>query len=290
MKFIFLSAFVFIVTAISSNAIGQEMFQIPFTEATTATTSKKEREGITKVKKATVVLTYDDALHVHLDHALPLLDSLGLKATFYVSGYTNALQTRLQQWRAAAQNGHELGNHTLFHPCTGGMPGREFVKKEYDLSTYSISRIEDEIKMTNTLLQALDRKTKRTFAYPCNDTKIGTEYYLKNLEPQFTGARAVYTETPELKNAQLYNLGSYLVNGQTGEELIAMVKKAVEKEGLLVFLFHGVGGEHSLNVSLDAHRQLLRYLKQHQDEIWIAPMTEVAEQIKALQSGAVQKK
>lgn len=77
--------------------------------------------------KATIVRAYEDALHVHFYHAMPLLDSHGLKATLYVSGYTPALQTRLQQWRAAAMIGPEIGNHTLFHPCTCRKPGREFV-------------------------------------------------------------------------------------------------------------------------------------------------------------------
>src|SRR5690242_322834 len=70
-------------------------------------------------KRCAVVLTYDDALNVDLDNAIPVLDSLGLKATFYLSGYSGTLNTRLNDWRAIAANGHELGNHTLFHPCIG---------------------------------------------------------------------------------------------------------------------------------------------------------------------------
>jgi len=66
--------------------------------------------------------------------------------------------------------------------------------------------------------------------------------------------------------------------------LIALVKQAMEKNALLVFLFHGVGGEHSLNVSLEAHSQLLRFLKQNQKQIWIAPMIDVAAYIKKHQS------
>ena len=68
-------------------------------------------------KRCAVVLTYDDALDVDLDNAIPALDSLGLKATFYLSGYSGTLNTRLKEWRAVAAEGHELGNHTLFHPC-----------------------------------------------------------------------------------------------------------------------------------------------------------------------------
>ena len=48
----------------------------------------------------------------------------------------------------------------------------------------------------------------------------------------------------------------------------------------LDFLFHGVGGGHSLNVSLAAHSKLLHFLKQNEKDIWIAPMIEVADYIK----------
>src|SRR5258708_30408370 len=121
-------------------------------------------------KKCAVVLTYDDALNVDLDNAIPVFDSLNLKATFYLSGYSGVLNNWLNEWRAIAKKGHELGNHTLFHPCTGKRTGREFVTADYDLNNYSIRRMVDEIKMTNTLLNAIDRKTKTTFAYPCGDT------------------------------------------------------------------------------------------------------------------------
>jgi len=52
-----------------------------------------------------------------------------------------------------------------------------------------------------------------------------------------------------------------------------------------VFLFHGVGGQHSLNVSLQAHRQLLHYLQQKQKNVWVAPMIDVAEYIKSYRQG-----
>jgi peptidoglycan/xylan/chitin deacetylase (PgdA/CDA1 family) len=89
--------------------------------------SSAQDKGLWNNKKCTVVLTYDDALNVHLDNAIPLLDSLGLKATFYLSGYSGVLNNRITDWRAIAKEGHELANHTLYHPCTGKRPGREFV-------------------------------------------------------------------------------------------------------------------------------------------------------------------
>lgn len=74
-----------------------------------------------KGKKCAVVLTYDDGLDVHLTNAIPALDSLGLKATFYIANYNGKLQSQIPRWRAAATKGHELANHTIFHPCEGGV-------------------------------------------------------------------------------------------------------------------------------------------------------------------------
>jgi hypothetical protein len=51
------------------------------------------------------------------------------------------------------------------------------------------------------------------------------------------------------------------------------------KHALVVFLFHGVGGEHSLNVSSLDHQRLLQFLKQHEAEIWIAPMLAVCDEV-----------
>ncbi|GAB3498969.1 polysaccharide deacetylase family protein [Spirosoma knui] len=230
-------------------------------------------------KKCAVALTYDDGLQVHLDKVIPVLDSAGLKGTFYLSGNFPGVKARLNDWKVAASHGHELGNHTLFHPCTGQRPGREFVTPTYDLSTYTLQRITDEIRMTNTLLQALDGKTQRTFAYPCGDTKIGEVDYFDSVKKEFVAARGVRSEMHKVTEIDLANVDSYAISGQSGEEMIALVKRAMETNSVLVFLFHGVGGEHSLNVTLPEHNKLIRFLKQHEKEIWIAPFIDVAQSV-----------
>jgi peptidoglycan/xylan/chitin deacetylase (PgdA/CDA1 family) len=239
-----------------------------------------QNNGLWNGKSCAVVLTYDDGLNVHLTNVVPALDSVGLKGTFYVSDYFGGLQAQIPKWRAAAARGHELGNHTVYHPCTGSLPGREFVKADYDLNNYSLQRITDEIKTMNTILKAIDGKTKRTFAFPCGDTKIRDTAYLDGLHTAFVAARGVKSEMLAADKIDAYNIGCYMINGQTGEQLIELVKKAQASHTLVVFLFHGVGGEHALNVSLPAHTQLLRYLKNNQKNIWVAPMLDVAEYIK----------
>ena len=91
--------------------------------------------------KAAVSLAYDDALNSQLDNALPALNTYGLKATFYLQLSSPVIEARLPEWRAAAANGHELGNHTLFHQCSASKPGREWVLPHQDLDKISNNAI-----------------------------------------------------------------------------------------------------------------------------------------------------
>jgi sialate O-acetylesterase len=242
-----------------------------------------EPNKIWQGKKCAVVLTYDDALNVHLDNAIPALDSLSLKGSFFLTGSADACKKRLKDWRIAATKGHELGNHTLFHPCDGSKSGRSWLTPERDMSKYSIQRLTDEIKATNILLEAIDGKSKRTFAYTCGDMTINGQNFMDSLKRDFVAARAVRHEMHPLGEVDLYNVDCYAINGQTGAQMIDLVKKAMESGKLLVFLFHGVGGEHGLNVDLQAHRELLYFLKNSENDVWVAPMIEVAEHVKKIQ-------
>ncbi len=233
-------------------------------------------------KKCAVVITYDDAINEHLDNAVPVLDSLGLKATFYITAFSASMQTRLNEWKNLTTKGYELGNHTLYHPCIGGA-GREWVSKDYDLNNYSVKRMVDETRMTNLFLQSLDGKTKRTFAFTCGDMKIGDSSFINGMKNDFVAARAVRNEMHKINEVDLYNVDCYVVNNHSFEQMKEWVDKSVQTNSLLVILFHGVGGGNGLNVSIDNHRKILSYIKQQEKDIMIAPMIEVAEHIKSWQ-------
>ena len=247
-------------------------------------TSRAQAPATWNNKQCAVVLTYDDAIDVDLDNVVPALDSAGLRGTFYLIGSAPAVARRLPEWRRAAARGHELGNHSLMHPCDGSLPGRSFVGPDNDLSKYTVNRAVSEIRANNTLLAAIDGKTKRTFAYPCGDRQIGGVDFYEQLRHDFVAARGVMPGLQTAAQVDLANVRCYSINGQDGKYLLDLVKQAQQSHTLLVLLFHGVGGGHSLNVSLAAHRQLVHYLRAHQPDIWVAPMVEVAEKIKAGQS------
>lgn len=49
--------------------------------------------------------------------------------------------------------------------------------------------------------------------------------------------------------------------------------------GLLILVFHGVGGGH-LKVEAEEHENLLRYLKENDANVWVAPVIEVADYLR----------
>ncbi len=224
-------------------------------------------------KKCAVVLTYDDAISQHLDNAFPVLDSLQLKASFYLTAY--AVKGRVSDWKQVAAKGYELGNHTLFHPCIGGA-GREWLNPDYDMNGYTMGRMMDEIRMANVFLEAMDGKKQRTYAYTCGDMTIKDSSFKNLLKNDFVAARGVRSEMHPIGEVDLFNTDCFVVNGESATDMEEWVKQAMATHSLLVILFHGVGGGNGLNVTIPDHSAFLHYLKDHESDIWIAPMVEVA--------------
>lgn len=220
-----------------------------------------------KHKKAVIVLTYDDAIKSQLNIAAPQLDSAGLKATFFLTGEINS-QT-IPQWRKLSKEGHELANHTLFHPCS---TAEDTPVSSDHYTPYTMIR---EIDVMNHLLYAVDGQTgPRTYAYPCTETSVGGKDYVDTLKKYGVAKyarigggemEAVISDFAHLDPLKVPSYG--LEQGTSAYKLIDFVKKVEEKGGMGIFMFHGVGGDY-ITTSADAHRALLAYLKQDKN-IWI---------------------
>ncbi|MBX2858772.1 MAG: polysaccharide deacetylase family protein [Cellvibrionaceae bacterium] len=225
-----------------------------------------------KKAQAAIVLTYDDAMDSQLDTALPQLNRAGLRATFYISPVSENLMTRLDEWRQADAQGHELANHMLHHPCRKSRQN-DWVQDAYDLNTYSLSRYVNEIKMANKFLFAIDGKTARTFAYTCGHTRVEKNtQVIEALKPLFLAARAVSSDgLNDPAKLDYFKIRSQDAAGRSGAQLISMAEVAKQKNQLLVFLFHGVGAGH-LSVSVEAHQALVDYLKKNTAAYWVTTL------------------
>jgi peptidoglycan/xylan/chitin deacetylase (PgdA/CDA1 family) len=219
-------------------------------------------------KKAAVSLAYDDALDSQLDNAIPALDRHGLKGSFYLQLSRDTVLRRMAEWRAAARNGHELGNHSLFHQCSGSQPGRDWVEPQRDLDTTTVAQMRDQIVLGNAMLHAIDGATERTFTAPCVERMARDGDYVAAIGDQFVGIKmggnAIVPDMRTL-NPLAVPIGGPV--GVTGEQLIAQVEEAARQGTMVNFTFHGIGGDY-LSVSNEAHEQLLAYLDAHRDIYW----------------------
>jgi len=233
--------------------------------------------------RAAISLSYDDALPSQLDIALPALNAHGLKASFYLTLASETVARRLPEWRLAAAMGHELGNHTVHHPCSRtAAPGRDWVAPHRDLDRISVAQQREEILLANAFLQAIDGQTERSFTAPCGDLLAAGEPYLPAIKPAFLAIKSRSGGVvPDLPGLDLHDMATSDPGGLDGDALIALVQQAAARGTLLSLSFHGVGGDY-LSVSREAHEALLRHLAAHPRQYWVASTVAIARHLRAL--------
>lgn len=210
--------------------------------------------------KVAVSLSYDDALNSQLDNAVPALTKYGIKVSFYPTLSSPVVGVRMAEWRKLAADGHELGNHTLFHSCAKSKPGRDWVAVYNDLDKKTMEQMHAELTIANAFLHAIDGKTERTLTPPCLDWDLADGDYVKTLGNLFVGIKGAEKIPAE-------NTAMLLPDGHTGKQLIDFVKKSAKNGGLVQIIFHGIGGDH-LSVSKEAHEELLKFLAENRETYW----------------------
>lgn len=235
--------------------------------------------------RAAVSLAYDDALDSQLDNAIPALDRHGLKGTFYLQLSSPPVAARMQDWRAAAANGHELGNHSLFHQCSGAGPDRGWVAPHRNLDTTTREQMRDQVLLGNTMLAAIDGRTERTYTAPCFDVKAVDGDYLPPLHASFVAIKAGNGPAIPASMAAVdpFRVSSHAPVGASGAELIALVDRAAQNGTMIAFTFHGIGGDH-LSVSTQAHEELVRYLAAHRKEYWTDTFLNIMKHVRQQQA------
>ena len=250
----------------------------------TSATARAEPEFTwPKGAKAAVNLAYDDALDSQLDKAIPALNQRGLRATFYLSLNSPSITNRLHEWRAAAQQGHELGNHSLFHQCSAKGPGREWVSPAQDLSQLSREQMQAQTLLANSFLFAIDGQRERTYTPPCLDVEARDGNFVEGIKQEFVAIKgAGQGAIADIQQLNRYAVPTEFPVGSSGAELIALVKTAAERGTMISLSFHGVGGDH-LSISEQAHSELLDYLAQHQDIYWTDSLVNIMRYVNAQQ-------
>lgn len=220
-------------------------------------------------KRAALSLTFDDARLTQPDVGLPILDSHGVKATFYVMAAPAA--QRLEVWRQAVRNGHEIGNHTATHPCSGNFA----FSRHNALESYTLDRIEAEMAEADAQIEDLLGVIPSTFAYPCGQTYVGRGKALQSYIPvvarRFLAGRGFHGESANHPHiCDLAHLLSTSTDGMKWNQLLPLLTSTVEQGDWLILTAHEVGAEPRFQFMLtDTLERVCRYATDPVNGVWI---------------------
>lgn len=227
-----------------------------------------------------VSLTFDDGEKSQLDRALPLMDELGLKGTFYLCPVRETWEKDLEPWAAVARAGHEIGNHSRGHKCS-----KNFLNLPHGLEDMTLDEIEaDILEAQERLVQIAPHQKEWTFCYPCFNTEVGAgverRSYVPVVAKHFLAARAAgeygFGNYPNVIDLACV-WGSATVR-MSGFEMIGLVEELTARGQWVVLVFHEIDGAR-LTVGSHDFKMLLDYVHRRSDEIWTAPFVEIAKKI-----------
>lgn len=234
-------------------------------------------------RSAAIALTYDDALPCHRTVVGPALTARGLLGTFFPPAASDDLHEHVDGWRALAAAGHELGNHSIFHPCRG-RDGADWPLPEYDLRTYTRKRVRDEWILADRVLRLIDGRERRAVGPGCGDVTIGAN----GAEEDFSADLLPLASIIRLGGEQRLPLGppptvcrGMVIDHRRADEVFPLVEQVLEHGGWCCLIAHGVGaGTHPLMVDPTEHERLLDFIAGTSDRLWAGTLTGIVDALR----------
>lgn len=230
-------------------------------------------------KRAAISLSFDDARLSQADLGLGILDAFGIKASFYVS--LDNMAKRLPTWQAALGAGHEIGNHTFSHPCSGNFTWA----RRNPLEAYTLPRIEAEMLQANSAIEGHFGVTPRTFAYPCGHTAVGlgggVQSYVPLVARHFVvgrGFRAEWANHP--LHCDLAQIFAIQLDGLPFPAVKTWIDLTVADFGWLVFAGHEVGTSGQYSVHRAVLEATCAYLARLGGDVWVDTVANVGAYLK----------
>ncbi len=237
-----------------------------------------------KGKRAAISLTFDDARTSQVDNGLPILDEYGTKATFYV--LIHRLEERLNSWKRAVANGHEIGNHSLTHPCSGNFP---FARKTA-LEEYTLYMMRNEMKEAGKIIEQLIGVRPVSFAYPCGQKFVGRGRNVKSYVPlvaeEFISGRGWMDEwANDPTFCDMAQLMGVELDGKDFEQLKELIDKTRTNGGWLIFCGHEIGKQGRQTTRSSTLRAICEYAQDPANGLWLDTVKAVALHIRKQRTG-----
>ena len=233
---------------------------------------------------AAVSLSFDDARLSQIDTGLPLFKRLGVKVTFFVE--PRGVRERLEGWKQAVIDGHEIANHTITHPCTGNYA----FSRNNALEDYDLQRMAQEIDGANDQIEKLLGVKSKTFAYPCGQKFVGRELDVQSYVPlvaeRFLVGRSYLSESSN--DPTVVDLSQAMGTAFDDMDFLQMKKvvdEAVKQGRWVIFVGHEIGQRAFQTTDTKAIELLCKYLRDPDNRIWFATVDEVGEYIRQQRKG-----
>jgi peptidoglycan/xylan/chitin deacetylase (PgdA/CDA1 family) len=193
-----------------------------------------------------LAFTFDDGQREQAIIAAPLLEAVGLRATFVINpGKTpasgEAWNGSWDDWRALAKKGHEIGNHSMTHPNFTSTP---------------------EAKLQEEIVDAQQRIAKEigepcvTFAYPFNAETPASRELVRKTHPVWTGGERKAYGGPAF----------------TAAKANAWADEAIAKHSLVIAMIHGIETGYLPFAGRAIFKEHLDYVKSKEADLWVAPL------------------
>jgi beta-glucosidase len=230
-------------------------------------------------KKMALSLTFDDARFSQADKGIPLLDKYGIKATFYIS--PDNMLKRLEIWKKATAGGHEIGNHSLVHPCTGNFEW----SRNKALENYTLSSMRTELDSASRLIEDVLGIKPLSYAYPCGMTFVGeginTKSYIPLVSSMFESGRLWLSEgANDPSFCDMSQITGMELDGKTFEQIKAWIESAKSKGQWLVLAGHEMNNEGTQTSLLKTIEAICQYASDTANGIWIDNVHKIASYIK----------
>jgi len=225
-------------------------------------------------KRMALSLSFDDGRPSQVDTGLALLRKHGVKVTFFLQG--NQIEKRLDGWRQAVAEGHEIGNHTMTHPCTGNF---EF-SRHNALEDYSLPMMEKQLDAANAEISRLLGAKPKTFAYPCGQKFVGrgrrAKSYLPLVAKHFLVGRGYLDEAAN--DPAFCDLAQTLgtpFDDMDFEQLVKPIEQAGKQGRWIIFVGHEIGDRGYQVTDTKALEALCDYAKDPANGIWLGTVGEI---------------
>jgi beta-glucosidase len=188
---------------------------------------------------------------------------------------------RLEAWKRAVTNGHDIGNHSLLHPCTGN-----FVwSKDKALEDYTLQDMNIELDSASKLIKKMLGIQPVSFAFPCGQTFVGrgniTRSYVPVISAKFETGRGWLNEGPnDPAFCDMSQLTGMELDGKSFEQIKNLIEEAKSKGQWLVLAGHEMNEGGFQTSQLSTIESICKYASDPANGIWIDNVHNIAAYVK----------